>query len=262
MENVIHDDITHIPQPLRQHVARRRLELGLYQRLGTLWVPSETPPTDGELQNYDTRYPHRVVISNDNLSVCLDAGRTTITDEEFVAWGLDTVVTHVRFLVRSTGGIWYRPRDTRNQLTSCIPRQRMVSGALSQPQSKQLITCFYLMMVEGVVDDELRSAISLVLYRYMVERGYTSRRMGRYRQDALYIGNGSTFRPFKRLLQYAPERLPTQVFNKLCNRDGKLKNRGSKGTRSKYKTHNRYQPQRRLKRSREDEDAMLSTSVV
>lgn len=257
VENLLHDDISCIPQPLCQHVARCRIEMGLYDRMGTLWVKSEHAPTEHELKGGPLiRYPHRIVLQNEHLRQCLSSGRTTITTDELRDWGLEHV-DHARYLVEAADGTWYRPRDTRNQLMSHIPMQRWVSCALSEEQSKQLCTCFYLLLVEGVRDEEVRHAIHLILFRYMVERGYTSRRMGKYTQDAKHIGNGDEFRPFRRLTQYAPERLPVEVLSKLCGRDGRLKNRGSKGTRSKYRTTNRYKPTRRLKRSREDEQAMV-----
>lgn len=258
VENLLHDDISTIPQPICQHVARRRLESELYDRMGTLWAMSEHPPTEYERTGgVNLRYPHRIVIENASLCACLSSGRTTITAEELTEWGLEHV-DHARYLIRADDSTWYRPRDVRNQLMSHIPKQRWVSCALSDVQSKQLCTCFYLLYVEGVQDEEVRQAIHLILYRYMVERGYTSRRMGKYTQDAMHIGNGDEFRPFRRMTQYAPERLPGEVLSKLCGRDGRLINRGSKGTRSKYRTANRYQPTRRLKRSREDEEAMVT----
>jgi hypothetical protein len=270
VENLLHDDISCIPQPICQHVARRRLDLGLYDRVGTLWKRAEDPPTEHERTcGADIRFPHRAVVQNKPLRTCLLSGRTTITMEEFEEWGLG-YVDHTRYLIEAGDGMWYRPRDTRNQLQSYTKTQRYVSCALSEQQSKQLCTCFYVLHVEGVRDEEVRQAIHLILYRYMVERGYTSRRMGKYTQDAMHIGNGKEFRLFlPRLTQYAPERIPSEVLSKLCGRDdrvlskmfgrdGCLKNRGSKGTRSKYRTMNRYQPTRRLKRSREHEEAMVT----
>tara|TARA_B110001450_G_scaffold257061_1_gene290803 strand:- start:3928 stop:5379 length:1452 start_codon:yes stop_codon:yes gene_type:complete len=258
VENLLQDDISCISQPLCQHVARRRLELGLYDRMGTLWVRSEHPPTEYELNGgSNVRYPHRNVIHNDSLRRCLSDGRTTITVDELNTWNLEHV-DHARYLIETDNGTWYRPRDTRNQLMSHIPLQRWVSCALSEAQSKQLCTCFYLLLVEGMCDAEVRHAIHLILFRYMVERGYTSRCMGKYTQDAMHIGNGDGYRPFRRLTQYAPERLPADILSKLCGRDGRLKSRGSKGTRSKYRKTNRYQPSRRLKRSRDDENEMIT----
>ena len=72
-----------------------------------------------------------------------------------------------------------------------------------------------------VPDPLVRRAAQLLLHRYMLERGY--------KQDAHYIGNGHRFRNFRRLAQYAPERLPAVVLNKLCARDGRMRNKGSKG---------------------------------
>lgn len=264
VENLLHEDIASVPQPLCQHVARRRLALGLYGRMGTAWVRSEHPPTARErAADAPTRCPYRVVLRNAPLRACLSAGRTTITEEELRAWGLEHVDSR-RFLIETDDGRWYRPDPPRVQLEKRIPRQRWVACALSDAQSKQLCTCFYLLHVEGVDDAEVREAIHLVLYRYMVERGYTSRRMGKYTQDAMHIGNGDKFRGFDVLKslskQYLAERLPAEVLNKLCGRDGRLRNRGSKGTRSKYRTENRYRPKRRLKRSREDERAMVTAA--
>ena len=163
----------------------------------------------------------------------VDERSVEITPDEQRAWGL-AGVTHSRFLVRGADGRWYRPRDTRNRLQSLIPVPAARElRALSTAQSKQLVTVFYLLMVEGVADLELREALYLVMYRYMVERAYTSRRMGKYTQRGEHIGNGSSFRPFRRLAQYAPDRLPAEVLTKLCGRDGRLRARaGSVGTRS------------------------------
>jgi len=126
-------------------------------------------------------------------------------------------------------------------------------------QSEQLITAFYLLSVERVADATVCEAASLILFRYMFERGYTARYMGKYLQEANHIGNGKRFRQFRRLSQYAPDRLPIAVLTKLCGTNGRMINRGSKGTRSKYRTANRYVPARRLKRTREDEDEMMAT---
>ena len=259
VENLLDENITHIPQPFCQHVAQRRLELGLYNRMGTLWVRSEHPPTQHELMvRGEVRYPHRIVFDNESLRDRLSRGESTVTVQELEEWGL-TYVNHARYLIQTHDGLWYRPRDTRNQLMSFIPNQRIVSCALSVEQSKQLCTCFYLLLVEGIRDVEVCRAVHLIFFRYMIERGYTSRCMGKYTQDAMHIGNGNEFRPFRRLSQYAPERVPIEVLSKLCGRDGRMQNRGSKGTRSKYRFTNRYRPSRRLKRTREDEDAMVST---
>jgi hypothetical protein len=126
-----------------------------------------------------------------------------------------------------------------------------------------LIEAFYHLTVERVPDPLVQKALRLVLFHYMKERGYTARWMGKYEQDARHVGNGDTFRRFCRLHQYAPHRLPTEVLNKLCDKSGKLRNRGSKGSRSKY-VHvqaraNRevYTPRNRLTRTAEDERRML-----
>jgi hypothetical protein len=135
-----------------------------------------------------------------------------------------------------------------------------VTPHLTSKQSEQLIEVFYLLTVECIDDPLQQEACKLILFRYMIERGYTARWIGKYDQDGNHVGNGDKFRKFSRLSQYAPDRLPTDVLNKLCGRNGKLKNKGSKGTRSKYKQEKetkRYVPKRRLKRTGEDERRML-----
>jgi hypothetical protein len=150
-------------------------------------------------------------------------------------------------------------------LEKCIPKgdiefKRWISPQLTTKQSKQLIEAFYLLTVECINNPLQREVCKLILFRYMIERGYTARWIGKYEQDGNHVGNGDKFRKFSRLLQYAPDRLPTDVLNKLCGRDGKLKNKGSKGTRSKYnqkKETKRYVPKRRMMRTKEDELRML-----
>ena len=82
--------------------------------------------------------------------------------------------------------------------------------------------------------------------------------MGRYDQDADHVGNGETCRQFESLEQYRPGNLPAKVLDRLCDSDGRVRGRGSKGSRSKYKQPGRvdYRPKRRLARTRDDEDAM------
>ena len=67
----------------------------------------------------------------------------------------------------------------------------------------------------------------LILFHYMVQRGYTARWLGKYVQEANHIGNGNTFRVFSRMQQYAPHRLPTAVLNRLLGRAGRLRGRGA-----------------------------------
>lgn len=129
-------------------------------------------------------------------------------------------------------------------------RVRDVSAGLTIAQSKQLINAFYACCVERVEDPTISEAASLVLYHYMFRQGYTARYMGKYLQNAKCIGNGDRVRVFRRLSQYDPHRLPTSVLNRLVQKDGKIRSRGSKGSRSKYvdKDH-RYIPKRRASRA-------------
>lgn len=140
-----------------------------------------------------------------------------------------------------------------------IPKKRLVSAGLTDAQSKQLIRAFYLLTVERVTDPSVAHALGLILYRYMSERGYTARWLGKYAQEARHVGNGDDTRHFASLTQYDPHRLPSDVITALCQRDGKLKGRGSKGSRSKYiDKSQRYKPKRRLTRSAEEEAKMKS----
>lgn len=261
VKNVAGQDIGMIPQPLRQHVAISRLQNGDHETMGSRWRVAEIAPTPRELEHESPSRapaPLRTILRIPQLSSALSQGRDHITDDEMEAWGM-TSVDSIRFLVQCDNGTWYRPRDTQNMLRMSIPGRRLVSAALTPEQSKQLITAFYLMSVEHVPDPDTQHICCLILYRYMVERGYTARWMGKYVQDALFIGNGIRFRNFRRLSQYDPERLPIEILNKICGRDGRLKNRGSKGTRSKYRVTGRYVPKRHLKRSADDE-ARMNTS--
>jgi len=253
-----------IPQPLRQHVATHRIREGRYDPMGSRWRPSESPPTAAELAHAAAAGaippppPMRAVLLDVPRLAAVLATRDRLTEEERTDL-LPVPIDSTRFLVRGDDGVWYRPRDTRNALSQQIPARRWVSAALEDVQSEQLITAFYLLSVERVADATVCEAASLILFRYMFERGYTARYMGKYLQEANHIGNGKRFRQFRRLSQYAPDRLPIAVLTKLCGTNGRMINRGSKGTRSKYRTANRYVPARRLKRTREDEDEMMAT---
>ena len=136
-------------------------------------------------------------------------------------------------------------------------KRRVVSAGLSPAQSMQLICAFYLLTIERIEDAEMVHAASLIMYRYMVEQGYTGRWMGKYEQEARFIGNGTTTRTFHRLWQYDPHRLPTTVLNKLVERSGMVKSRGNKGSRSKYVSKkDRYVPKTRLTRGDRDHRKM------
>lgn len=260
IRNVESQDIETLPQPLRQHVAQNRINRGVHELLGSRWRVAETPPTPSELGRTHQGPGTRTILDCPALSAALvNGGGDNVSVPVHIAesLGLDSI----RYLAMADDGRWYRPRDTRSILNQQIPGRRLVSAALEDSQSEQLITVFYLLSIERVSDPHLCEAATLILFRYMFERGYTARWMGKYVQDALYIGNGIRFRPFKRLSQYAPDRLPAKVLIKLCGTDGRLKNKGSKGTRSKYRTTNRYVPNRRLKRTPDHESSMITHKI-
>ena len=150
--------------------------------------------------------------------------------------------------------------EQRQMLKKYLPKKRLVSAGLTKNQSRQLIHAFYILLVERVREPLVARAAELIMYRYVVERGYVPRYMGKYQQDGLFVGNGDTFRQFARLSQYAPSRLPSEVLNKLCDGKGKLRGRGSKGSRSKYiDKSKRYKPKRRLASSHRDRRLMTAS---
>lgn len=259
VRNVQCEPIDELPQPLRQHVAKTRIDEGDFPPIGSRWevLPERDVPSC-ELIEWNTSLPadgpldgifRRVIQLNSD-------------DQQKVREGRDAACAVPLNCITCIDGVWHRPLNTRSFLDKCLLKggRRWVTPQLTKEQSKQLIDVFYLLTVEGVENPVQQRACKLILFRYMVERGYTARWIGKYDQDGNHVGNGNTFRMFRRLSQYAPERLPTDVLNKLCDRDGRLKNKGSKGTRSKYKqggATKRYVPKRRLLRSKEDEARLL-----
>ena len=267
VHNVIHHDIETLPQPLRQHVAKARLDRGDHPPIGSLWepvapkdVPSEhvlrwnaEHKDDGDPVPFDVF--HRILAFPPAIASQIATGGSVALPAP--------VPLHCMTCV---GERWYRPRNTRQFLERHILKgpattqatRRWVTPHLEPRQSKQLIEAFYLLTIEQQSDPTVTRALKLILFQYMKERGYTARWLGKYDQDASHIGNGDSFRKFQRLHQYDPHRLPTDVLNKLCSVDGTLRNRGSKGTRSKYKQTKRpvYTPKRRMVRTTKDERAM------
>lgn len=270
VDNMSGVDIEHIPLPLRQHVARRRLEQGDYPAMGSIWKHCDAPD-DGAwaahvAQNVSNKFLQRIV---DNPPPALVEQLISGTDgEEVVVTMCNDTPTDKQCRVQGKDSKWYRPKETMHYLTKYLKKdnngsiKRVISANLTQEQKKQLITAFYCLCVEQTANTDLREASKLLLFRYMIERGYTARWMGKYEQTASYIGNGDTCRQFVRLSQYDPERLPTEALNRMCNSEGKLQCRGSKGSRSKYKSSSRegetrrYIPKRRLSRTEEQEKRM------
>jgi hypothetical protein len=251
VDNVIHEDLETIPQPLQQHVAKRLLRTGKFRRIGSVW--SATRLTDEEAHHPMSM---RSVLStpSDGLVDWIREGNAgelppTVTD----AITLRTII--------KVGDTWFEPRDTSASLKK-LCATRKVSAALDRRQSQQLITAFFFLCIDRRQPTIVNHAFILIMYHYMKERGYTSRWMGKYEQLANHVGNGDKFRNFTRLETYRPHLLPADVLNKLCASDGKLRSRGGKGSRSKYRSdRKRYVPKRRLTRSREDESKMVNTDT-
>lgn len=238
-----------LSQPLLQHVAKYLLKN--QPTIGGKWIQTNLSPLAEELSwnvKEEPPYPLRKLITLDT------------SDQERVLMGMYTLQpsTNMHTLTQIQGE-WYRPYNSTQQFLKHIPSKRYVSAALSAAQSKQLIESFYFVNILQTQDPLVQKAFGLILYQYMKEKGYTARWMGKYDQGACHIGNGDSFRVFQNLEQYNPHTLPVNVLNKLCGLDGKLINKGSKGSRSKYRQSNKdvYVPGRRLKRTRDDEQKMV-----
>lgn len=260
-------DLEAIPQPLLQHVASRRLASGVDLPVDS-WTRSLDGPTEEEREwerVWGDATPERPLRKTIRFSK---------EDAELLRRGRPTShpLTSNAFCVGISeegegeeNERWYRPVDPRFAIRRHVPKCRYVSAALTPRQSKQLLDAFYFLCVEKQTTDDpdASHAAFLVMFHYARARGYVARWMGKYVQKALHVGNGVRFRKFRRMAQYAPHRLPVSVLNKLHSSDGKVRSRGSKGSRSKYgrssrlfRNGERYVPENRVERTREDEESM------
>lgn len=273
-ENVADVDLAALPYPLRTYAARQRATLGT--RWTWLAWPFPAPPTlecaplsaalaAAPPSAAGGRFP--VVAAADLLAWGLlgkvAPGATARGDDGRLYRVCDPLAGQVPFeRGGERGGMWVVQRATR-----------YVSAALSRAQSMQLIAALYALHIERVDEPEVRRALALVLYRYMVARGYTARYLGRYEQEARHIGNGGSFRTFRQGNQDADAEwhemrarsvytqracVKAEVINRLLDRDGVLRARGSKGNRRRdgRDRPDAYQPRKRARRSRADEEAM------
>ena len=237
VQNVIAQDIEDIPQPLRQHVAKYRLQQNDFLPIGSKWKAVDYV--------FVNKYVNE---SPDEDLVSLVLGKRPLREEETIPLDYHVKINNVVF----------RPVDTSRFLSKHIPEKRFVSAALKNDQSKQLIAAFYFTNVDRQQNAEVKRAFSLIMFHYLKERGYMARWVGKYDQFANHVGNGGGFREFKKLSNYDPHRLPPHVLNRLLGLDGKLQSKGNKGTRSKYHKGNvaRYRPKRRLIRTTTHETRM------
>lgn len=242
-----------LPNPLRQHVAKRRLERDV--TFGTEWRET-SPPTTIEWQRRfddDPPFPCRriLVVPPERLVDALKNGRVLPVEV------LEDFVPMARSMVE-VDGTWWTPVDTGAKLKNLVSEKRWVSAALTSAQSKQIVTTFYLLYIERVPCADLQRALKLVLFHYAKERGYVCRWYSPYQQRANNVGNGDRFRVFTKMPQYEPHNLPSSVLNELCSKDGKLKVRGSKGSRAKRLRDGkkRYVPKTRIVRTAELEEEM------
>ena len=266
------DKLHEMPQPWRQHVATTHLRNGNYPPVGTMWevatggvlqaeMQYEQDHQDGSMPPFPLRRLVRFPCEALTAAIRDQAGQQPRPRHIRLQEVVEGVPDDLRTLV-CVDGEWYRAHDTKEILLKHVYRgdKRYVSPALSADQSKQLIQTLYLLDVERTSDPTVAHASALVNFAYMKERGYSARWMGKYDQNATHIGNSDSFRQFKRLKQYAPHRLPSDVLNRLMGRDGRVHARGSKGSRSKFKKEGKsfYVPGRRLKRTNRDETKMAA----
>lgn len=268
--------LSELPELVRQHVAQSRFERELYEPVGSLWrhcsapaAPAEvaTGSDDASTQHVPNALTCRCrVLKPTPPSLRAELEKATHTNGTVVRVSVSPedarrVAPHT---VVEAGGRWFEAVDTSALYaarTKMPGRKRRVSAALTMEQNRQIISAFYARFVEDVRDAAVRKACELVLFRYLVTGGYVVRWMGKYKQNALYVGNGVKLRRFRQLSQYEPDRLPSAVLNRLLQPTGEFANRGSKGTRSKYirkgSGGQRYVPTRTLPRSQDDEGVMM-----
>lgn len=267
VENVLHEDIHTLPEPLRQHVARMCIERGLCTN-GTQW--KETTPLTRE-EEVGGNVMQRSLLDCAELSRHVEQS-LRITADDLHRWNLFRRIVPWKHVVRTDDGRCFKPVNTEGPYQQYASTTRYVSAALTETQSKQIIETFYLLNVEEVAHEETRHALCLIMFHYMKERGYTARWLGKYEQKALHIGNGDNLRRFRgeNTHQYngfvneGISAMPAEVISKLWGRDGRLHTRGSKGTRSKHKQNGkkRYVPTHRLERSRETELRMAGRDAL
>lgn len=155
--------------------------------------------------------------------------------------------------------------EAYKELSEYSKGRRKVSQCLTFAQAKQLTTAFYIVYIERTTDIVVAEAAKAILFRYMLQRGYTARYVGKYDQLAHFVGNGKNLRSFEMLKRrYIQHKLPTSVLNHLCQQDGMLRGRGSKGSRSKYVEDDaeRYLPKRRLSGKHRNEKLMMQDPLA
>lgn len=144
-----------------------------------------------------------------------------------------------------------------------IENHKWVSGALEESQTIQLLNANYILNIEQSTDPIQRELSKLLQFRYLISRGYSARWMGKYDQNALHLGNGLTIRRFRNLEQYSINNLETHVLEKVYKKDGTLKGKGNKGSRSKYvEPSKKYVPNRRMKLKRNLEEIMKKKPIT
>ena len=277
--NVRDTPLPQLPYPLRQRAAAGRLLRGAFAELGRAWRRTHAPTA--EERRADPAAPGvgagRGHVRPDAPAEVVEylgqradeAGVVLLPPELFAVsgrWCADGA--HVR----AAGGAWFRVVDEERALRAeahGLDRRTKISPRLSRPQSRQLLSAFYVACIARTPDPVRMLAARLVLYHYLVQRGYTARFLGKYDQRGCFVGNGSRLRKFKRLQQYDIQRLPSAVLNRFLEREGSHdgatieKRVRVKGSRSKYKSKaaragsEPYVPVKRMRRSQEAERSML-----
>ena len=258
-----HQRFEQLPAITRQHVARMRISQGICLPFGTRWnkesvaqsIYDKCPHT--RLLTDQSSHPRVRVDASILANAIQEENELSITEEDLHAWESKFgTLPRGAVVVLESNGDTFKVKDFGYELkkAACV-KERIVSAALSQKQSIQLISAFYLYAVEEV-DDETKQICAMIMERYLIDQGYIARWMGKYEQCALYVGNGDKFRQFKNMKQYDIDQLSMTVLNRLCDRNGKVITKGSKGSRSKKATKGKYVPKRTLTRTLRQETVM------
>lgn len=117
-------------------------------------------------------------------------------------------------------------RARARSLRASLPATRCVTAALTEAQQRELLRALVTVRYPTPSGEEERARAERVLHSYMMN-GYTARVFGPYKQDARHVGHGVTLRRFRRLTQYDPSNLPTEVLNETYQPDGTLRGRAA-----------------------------------
>ena len=123
-------------------------------------------------------------------------------------------------------------RARRRRYEAAVPKVPHVIGGLSTRQSMQLLLATHTRRC--CPHDDAAMAESTHVLRAYLRYGYTSRVFGPYRQEALHVGHGKSYRVFRKLPQYRVDRLALRVLNRTYScEEGTLVGRSGRASRSR-----------------------------